>query len=110
MLRSYLQSGLKHKFLISDAYHLDILYEESRNVEIPGCLWNPKGVRERKSFRNTDVNLIATGLRAVTYGDRITVRKRDVSLLEKVLTASGYQTASQSMGNLVLCWGKTGGV
>jgi len=71
---------------------------------------DPKGVREQKSFGNSDVNYIATGLRALKYGDRITVRKRDVSLLENVLTTSGYQTASQSMGNLVLCWGKTGGV
>ena len=47
-LRSYLQSGLRHTFLISDTYHPDILYYESRNVEIPGFFWKPKGVREQK--------------------------------------------------------------
>jgi hypothetical protein len=95
---------------MSDTYHPDILYYESRNVDIPGCLWKAKGFREQKRFGNADTNYVATGLRTVTYGDRITVRKRDVSFLENVRTASGSQTASQLMGTLVLCWGKAGGV
>ena len=75
LLRSYLQSGLRHKFLMSDTYPPDILYYKSTNVEILGCFWKPKRVREQKSFGNSNAIYMAVGLCTVTYGYRIPVRK-----------------------------------